>query len=166
MSNFRVFRQAAFIVLFVLTWATMISLVGADKPELATWENLNRVKIGNVIKVVLTGAKSYQSTYQSFTDEEILMLQESGMQHISRKDILRISAKLPEHRRRNALIGFASGAAVELGVGAIVDSASKKTGFGPDVPAGMIIGSTLGVLGGTLVGVFCPTGGWQEIYRR
>jgi hypothetical protein len=166
MSNFRVFRQTASIFLLVLTWATMSSLAGADKPGLTAWENLKRVKSGNVIKVVLTDEKSYQGPYQSSTDEEILLLQENGMQHISRKDILRISTKLPEHRRRNALIGFASGAAAGLGVGAIVDSASKKTGFGPDVPAGMIIGSTLGVLGGTLVGVFCPTGGWQEIYRR
>jgi len=163
MNNFQVFRQAALIILFVLTWATMISLAGADKPNLATWENLKQVKIGSVIKVVLTDAKSYQGPYQSFTDEEILMLQENGTQHISRKDILRISAKMPEHRRRNALIGLAAGTAAGLGTGAIVDSASKPN-FVPYV--GKVAGATLGILGGTLVGVALPTGGWQEIYRR
>jgi hypothetical protein len=163
MSNFRVFRRAASIILLVLTWATMSSLAGADKPDLAAWENLKRVKIGNVIKVVLTDAKSYQGPYQSFTDEEILMLQESGTQHISRKDILRISAKLPGHRGRNALIGLAVGTAAGLGVGAVVDALVKPH----LVPyAGKAAGSTLGLLGGTLIGVAGPTGGWQEIYRR
>jgi hypothetical protein len=162
MSNFRVLRQAT-IFLLVLTWATMISLAGADKPDLADWENFKRVKPGNIIKVVLIDAKSYQGPYQSFTDEEILIQQENGTQHISRKEVLRISAKMPGHRGRNTLIGLAAGTAVGLGVGAGVDAVTKP-GLVPY--AGKAIGSTLGLLGGTLIGVAVPTGGWREIYRR
>jgi hypothetical protein len=161
MSNFRVFRQAASIIPLVLTWATMSSLVGADKPDLASWENLKRVKPGTLIKVVLTDAKSYQGPYQSFTDEEISIGQENGARHISRKDILRISAKQPGHRGRNTLIGLAAGTAVGLGVGAVADA---KPHLFPN--AGKEVGSALGLLGGTLIGVAVPTGGWQEIYRR
>lgn len=164
MSHFRVFRRAASIFLLFLTWATMSSLAGADKPDLASWVNLKHVKIGNVIKVVLTDAKSYQGPYQSFTDEEIVILQEDGTQHISRKDILRISAKMPGHRGRNTLIGLAAGTAVGLGVGAGVDAARDPGGLFPN--GGKEIFTPIGMLGGTLVGVALPTGGWQEIYRR
>ncbi len=163
MNNFQVLRQAGSIFLLVLTWATMISLAGADKPDLADWENLKRVNPGNVIKVVLTDAKSYQGPYQSFTEEEILIQQENVSKHISRKEVLRISAKLSGHRGRNTLIGLAAGTAVGLGVGAVVDSKTNPE-FLPY--AGKATGSILGMLGGTVIGVAVPTGGWQEIYRR
>jgi hypothetical protein len=124
----------------------MMSLAGADKRDLATWDNLERVKSGNAIKVVLTDARSFQGPYQSFTSEEVLIQQEDGTQHINRKDVLRISAKLPGHRRRNALTGLVAGTAVGFGVGAGLDASTE-----PDFVsyAGKAIGSALGMLGGT-----------------
>jgi hypothetical protein len=163
MNNFQFLRQAGSIFLLVLTWATMISLAGPDKPDLADWENLKLVKSGSVMKVVLTDAKSYQGPYQSFTEEEILIQQENVSKHISRKEVLRISVKLPGHRGRNTLIGLAAGMAVGLGVGAVVDSKTNPA-FIPY--AGKVTGSILGMLGGTVIGVAVPTGGWREIYRR
>jgi hypothetical protein len=83
----------------------------------------------------------------------------------TRDEVSLVSAKKPGHRKRNALIGLASGAGAGLIIG--VAARNGSGGLGPNLDNVVTAGMTVaGALVGSIVGVLIPTGGWREVYKK
>ncbi len=147
---------------------TGLSLRAADpRAAMASWDNLQNLRPGQEIRVVLNDAKSYQGELQLLSDGGITLRQAAGEQTFARQDILRVSSKARGRRVRNALLGAAVGAGSGLGIGAAADHTScNHASFGPCFPnLGKEVITPLGALAGAVVGAVMPTGGWHGVYR-
>jgi len=147
---------------------TVLPLRAADsRAAIASWDNLQNLRPGQEIRVVLNDAQSYQGQLGSLSDGGITLRQAAGEQTFARQDILRVSSKAQKRRVRNALLGAAVGAGGGLGIGAAADHGScKNVSFGPCFPnLGKEVITPLGALAGAVVGAVMPTGGWHEVYR-
>jgi len=88
-----------------------------------------------------------------------------GQEMFDRQEISVVSVKKPSRRKRNTLIGVAAGAGVGLAIGiATRPSSGQWEVISPDVVAAGLVAA--GAIGGTLVGVIIPTGGWREVYKK
>jgi hypothetical protein len=136
----------------------------ADKTN---WDNLKQLAPGDAIRVVLKDGTAYRGKLEIVSDAEILVRTEMGNQTFTRQSVQQVSSKRVSHRKRNAFIGLAVGAAA----GVIVGVASPELGTGTCssgscVDAGPV--AALGFVGGAVgtgIGALFPTGGWREIYR-
>ena len=157
----QVLRQMNFAVLIFFFLSIPPSAVAASVAGLSSWENLNQLEKGQLVKVVLKDTKAYEGKFQARTEESIQLLIGEKEQTLLKKDALRISTKKQGHRLRNALIGTGIGTAAGLAVGAAAT-------HDDDFLRGAAIGFTtaIGLIGGAAVGAVIPTGGWEEIYRN
>ena len=159
----------------------LLCLAIIDKPILAAgtvtesaWDNLKTLAPGQRIRVILNNAKSVEGNLESVTAEALSVKQASGVESYARQDILRVSTKGQKHRGRNALLGAAGGAAVGLGIGALIDHNEGCRGahgsalFGPCIlggNAGKIVMPPVGAVGGVVTQILVPTRGWHDVYR-
>ena len=131
------------------------------------WDNLEQLAPGQQIRIVLKDARSFTANFQSVTDAALLVRLPNVDQAFERLNVLRVSSKRGSHRRRNALIGLAAGAATGVVVGVASPELGRgKCEQGSCVDAGTV--TALGVLGSGLgagIGALIPTGGWHDIYR-
>ena len=149
---------------------TRLPLRAADPgAAFATWDNLQSLKPGQEIRIVLNDAKSYQGELQSLSDSGITLRQAAGEQTLARQDILRVSSKTQKRRLRNALLGAGIGAGAGLGIGAAADHSQNCSQAGALGPCfknlGKEVFTPLGALAGAVVGAVVPAGGWHEVYR-
>jgi hypothetical protein len=146
----------------------IFSLVVAAQSQDSRWEKVKMLAPGMQIRIAAGTAKPVQGMLESVTDSDLVLTQGAGPQSFSRPQIMSVSVKKNEHRRRNALIGLAVGMVAGAGIGAGIGAsqANNCRGFlcGLALPADAAVGGIFGLVGGTLAGVFWPTGGWREIY--
>ena len=161
-----------FIALTLSGFGTVTGLplrAAAPGAPIASWDNLQNLRPGQEIRVVLNDAKSYQGEFGSLSDGGLTLRQAAGEQTFARQDILRISSKAEKRRMRNALIGAGVGAGAGLGIGAAGDhsqNCSQPGALGPCFKnLGKEVLTPLGALGGAVVGAVTPTGGWHDVYR-
>ncbi len=133
----------------------------------SAWAGLNHtpaMSAGTQIEVRTTGNQRSRGQFTTAEDDALVMMTANGPQRIPRAMVLRISAKKPGHRLRNALIGLGIGAAAGLAVGAGQDASCSPHCFLGNNLAKAIL-TPAGAVVGLIVGVVLPTGGWREIYR-
>jgi hypothetical protein len=144
---------------YVLFFAFILSTFGATASPLraakSDWDNLTMLKPGQLIRVELNDAKSYEGALQAVNDEGITLRRVAGEQTFARRDILRVSRKAKNHRFRNELIGTAIAAILVTPIIA----ASRRNDLNLNVLP------LLFVPVGTGIGATISTGEWHEVYR-
>jgi hypothetical protein len=163
----------AVILIPILCLAAAAQVPASDRALASHWENVKMLALGTQIRIADDASKPgapqrIQGTLESVTDSELVIKQGTGTQSFPRAQIVGVSVKKNEHRRRNALVGLgvgaAAGAAIGFGIG--YAQCNKAGGWcGLDQAGGAAIGGIGGLVGGTLTGVFWPTG-WRKIYTR
>lgn len=128
------------------------------------WSAVERLTSGQELKVILQDGASRRGSFESATDNGVVVRSGKGEQTLSRDQVTRILIEWKSHRRRNALIGAGIGAGAGLGAGASVDHCSKNSivctgnkGKAILTPAFALIGAGIGAL--------IPSGGWRQVYR-
>jgi hypothetical protein len=150
----------------------MLAFHAAAQTPASKWDGLKMLAPGTEVRVasISTPAhrKPIQGALESVTDSELVLLQAGGPQTFARTQILSVSVNGKDHRVRNAFIGLGLGFAVGGGIGAAVGEgqAHNCRGLlcGIALPADAVAGGIVGIVGGTLAGVFWHTGGWHKIY--
>ena len=163
----------AVILIPILSLAAAAQVPASDRTPASHWDNVKMLAPGTQIRVAGDATKpgapqQIQGTLESVTDSELIIQPGAGTQSFPRAQIVSVSVKKNEHRRRNALVGLgvgaAAGAAIGFGIG--YGQCNKTSGWcGLDQAGGALIGGIGGLVGGTLTGVFWPTG-WRKIYNR
>ncbi len=149
----------------------ILCLAAAAQTSASKWDTLRMLAPGTEVRVASANAKPIQGALESVTDSDLVLRQAGGPKSFGRTQILSVSVKGKDHRRRNALIGLGVGTAAGLAIGYGVghsqaNTCSSKGGWfcGLDEGAGTIVGGIAGIVGGTLTGVFWNTGAWRKIY--
>jgi len=125
---------------------------------------------GTQIRIASGKSLPILGTLESVSDSDLVFTQGAGPQSFPRAEITGISIKKKGHRLRNTLIGFGvgtlAGAAIGFSVGEAQESGCKVSNgcFGLEAAGATGAGGIIGLVGGTLTGLFRPTGGWQKIY--
>lgn len=144
-------------VLALLT-TTMAAQTTAD------W-NVVKALTGRTEVRIIVGSRSVRGEVERITNDVLVVTTRNGQEMFDRPQVSVVSVKKPSHRKRNTLIGLASGTGVGLGIGI---AARPKPGQLEVITPGVITAgfTAAGAIGGTLVGVIIPTGGWREVYRK
>jgi hypothetical protein len=146
----------------------ILSFAAAAQAPVSSWEIVKMLPSGTQVRVAAATAKPIQGTLESVTDSELVVLKPgTGTQSLPRAMVASVSLKGKDHRLRNALIGLGVGTAAGLGIGyGVGRSGCRSTDgwCGLDTSFGTVVGGVGGLVGGTLLGVFWPTGGWHKIY--
>ena len=145
----------------VLFLALIVSIFGATASHLraanSKWENLTILKPGQLIRVELNDAKSYEGAFRALNDEGITLRRAAGEQTFARKDVLRVYFKSKNHTWRNTAIGAVIGVILAIPLVA----ANNHNGWWNSIwwiwP--VFVGPCAGI------GAAIPTGGWQEVYH-
>jgi hypothetical protein len=138
------------------------------------WANLRTLTAGAEIRVVATGQQAIRGTFQSVTEDALIVGQPQGERTLARSTVTSVSARKKNHRIRHMLIGLGVGAAGGLAAGAGLDSAYPcrymdlgcvpAPGIGT-YPSAKEIVTPIGAVLGLAVGAILPAGGWRGIYR-
>jgi len=137
-------------------------VVAAGSPVRAgssEWNYLTNLQLGQLIRVELNDARSYEGLLQAVHAEDITLRQSIGEQTYERKNVLRVYFKDKNHRLRNTLIG----AGIGVGLAALAVKANH-TGENTGIRSiGWVWPVGIGVFGG--IGAAMPTAGWHLVYR-
>ncbi len=123
----------------------------------SNWDNLQQLKPGQTIRVVLVNAQSHKGKFSSVSDAALSLTDDKVERAFHRADVLRVSTVDDGKRRRNKLIGLGIGAGAGLaaGVGTFVAFGSTVSpnhaaaGLGAiGAGAGAGVGAALGRLSG------------------
>jgi hypothetical protein len=158
------------ILILILSFAAAAQTPSqtSTRTSAAKWEGLKSLTSFIEVRVASANAKPVQGALESVTDSALVLKQAGGSVSFDRAQIRSVSVKGKEHRLRNAMIGLGVGTALGVGIGYGVGRAGcGKGGWCDwDAAAGTAIGGISGLVGGTLLGVFWHTGGWQKIYTQ
>ncbi len=149
---------------FGLVLALMAAPAGAQTTVVAGWSAVQGLALGTQVRIK-DASRSSAGKLDAVTDDSLVMTTGKGRETFGRQQVVTVSAKKPNHRGRNTLIGLGIGAAAGVVVGV---AGRNKTGQLNIIPNSVIIGGTtaVGALIGTLIGVVIPTGGWRVIYKK
>jgi hypothetical protein len=142
----------------------ILSLACPGQSSGSNWENVKAIAPGTQIRLVIDKAKPLMGSLQSVTDGEVVFKHGSGPRSVARSQITSISVRKKGHRLRNALIGLGTGTALGLLVGHGFARNCPGWFCGLSADADTAVGGVGGLVGGTLVGLFWPTGRWQKVY--
>jgi hypothetical protein len=132
----------------------------------ANWDSVKQLAPGAEIRATTTDGRSVQGTFQSATDDGIVVATSKSTETVNRTTITKVATRGKNHRKRNALIGLGVGAAGGLIAGAASDSTCPASGcFIVGKNFGKEVLTPVGALIGVIVGVVIPTGRWHETYR-
>ena len=117
---------------------------------------------------IAVGSRTVDGNLQNVSDDSLAVNSGKGQEMFTRQEVVRVSVKKSDHRRRDALIGLGIGA----GVGALFGGAASCDTGGvvciSKPSKGALVG--IGALGvgavGALIGVLLPTGGWRKVYEQ
>lgn len=130
------------------------------------WDAMKTLTPGMEVRVAAASAKPVQGALDSVTDSALVLKQAGGSKSFDRAQVLSVSVKGKERRLRNAMIGLGVGTALGVLVGYAAKHCSNGGWCNFDAGVGSAIGGVSGLVGGTLTGVFWPTGGWRKIYMQ
>jgi len=150
------------VVLPLLGLLVSSSLCGAQNPA---WNNLKQLSLGQQVRVLVNGKKSFKGQFQSTTDDAIIIRSKGADQTLSRTSVQQVSSRRSGHRGWHALIGAAIGAGAGLGTGAAIDNDCSHNSIVCTGNKGKAILTPVFGLLGAGIGALLPTGGWQEVYR-
>ena len=148
----------------------VLSIAAAAQTPVSSWETVKMLPPGTQIRITSGKSLPILGTLASVSDSDLVFTQGAGPQSFPRAEISSISVKRKGHRLRNALIGFGvgtvSGAAIGFAIGEAQESGCKVSNgcFGLEAVGATGAGGIVGLVSGTLTGLFWPTGGWQKIY--
>jgi hypothetical protein len=156
-------RAAAAGALFLL-----LNLPSAFGQSQENWDQVKQIASGQQIRVTTSDHRDLRGTFQSATDDALMLATSGSQQMLSRAMVAKVATKGKSHRLRNTLIGAGAGAGGGLILGAVVDSQchpneflgcflGKNAGKEYLTPAGAAIGA--------IVGVLLPTGHFHDVYR-
>jgi hypothetical protein len=158
--------------MFKLTRAVAVllafALAAAAQSPAQNWDNIKALAVGTLVRIAV-GSRTVDGNLQNVSDDSLAVNSGKGQEMFTRQEVVRVSVKKKDHRRRNALIGLGIGA----GVGAVLGgAASCNSGGGFPCIAkpseGTLVG--IGAFGvgavGALVGVLLPTGGWRKVSKQ
>jgi hypothetical protein len=151
-------------VIRVAALAALAAMAAFAQANVADWNVVKGLAAGTEVRVTI-GGRTVHGKVESITDDAVVVTGEKGRESIDRRQVSGASVKKTSHRKRNALIGLAVGTGAGLGVG--IDARAKSDQL-KVVPNSAVVAAftAAGALGGLLVGVLIPTGGWREIYRK
>ena len=105
--------------MFATLFLAVTVVLGAVLPGMAqsrkdNWENLKQLQAGHKVKVVEMDLKAWDGRLVSVSDEAITIREKRQNQEITvdRAKVLRVTDLHRSRRGRNALLGFAAGAAL------------------------------------------------------
>ncbi len=141
-------------VLFVLFF---VSQLGFAREKKDSWENLNRLRLGQKIEVVDLQSRSLQGTLLSFSEERISLRVGQDEVPVQRANVLRVVSRQPKRLRDAAIaaaIGVGAGLAIAIPIW-ITEGATVSPG---------ILGPLIGGGAGAGIGAAVPLGS-RTIYR-
>jgi len=145
----------------------ILSLACLGQSSSSNWGNVKAIAPGTQIRLVIGTAKPVMGSLESVTDTDFVLTQATGPQTYARPQITSIKVRKKDHRLRNALIGLGVGTAVGLAVGYGAGRAQSNCNgslCGWQADGATVGGGIVGLVVGTLAGVFWPTGGWRKVY--
>lgn len=138
----------------------VVSSIAFGQPAEDSWSNLSRLRVGQKIEVVDMKLKSVTGSFVAFSQEAISLLVGTARISIPQPNVLSVKHRAASHRKRNALLGLAIGAAAGMAIGAIKLGTNHET---DELPA-FVYAAPLGAIPGVVVGAALPTG-QVTIYR-
>lgn len=153
---------------FACRLAALLALLAtamAAQTNVINWNTVKALAAGTQVRVS-AGSRPVNGRIEQVTDDALVVTSGKGQETFGRQQVSAVSVKKLSHRGRNALIGLAAGTGAGLGIG--VAAARTNSGQLAIVPNGAIVAgfAVAGALGGSIVGVVIPTGGWREIYSK
>lgn len=153
---------------FVCRLAELLALVAtamAAQTNVVNWNGVKALATGTQVRIS-AGSRPVDGKIDRVTDDALVVTAGKGRETFDRQQVSTVWLRKPSHRGRNALIGLAAGTGAGLGIGmAVSRTNSAQLSI---IPSGAIVAgfTVAGALGGSIVGVVIPTGGWREIYRK
>ena len=126
-----------------------------------SWQNLNKLHGGDKIQVVEANRTKVIGQFVSVSDTSISLDAGGTTQNILSQDVKTVKLMKNKHRLRNTLVLAGAGAGIGAGIGAAAHKSCPSTQSfcfdigGRTFPA--IIGGTIGLIGGGVVGVLLPS---------
>jgi hypothetical protein len=151
-----------------LLWPTLLmtfaTALVAQSP--AGWGSVKQISAGRDVRITMTDGRNVRGTFQSATDDAMVVATPTGQESLSHPLVSRVASKGRNHRLRNAAIGLGVGAGGGLALGAGADHSCSKSGcfpFGNNF--GKELFTPLGAVAGLVVGGLWPSGIWHDLYR-
>lgn len=146
----------------------VFAFVAAAQSPAQNWDNVKALAVGTLVRIAV-GSRTVDGDLQNVSDDSLAVNSVKGQETFMRQEVVRVSVKKSDHRRRNALIGLGIGAGVGALLGAAASCNSGGGFFCISKPSeGTLVG--IGAFGvgaaGALVGVLLPTGGWRGVYKQ
>jgi len=135
------------------------------RQELGNWDNARHMPVGTEIRVTMTNDRNLRGTFQSATDDALIVATPTAQESLNRTMILRVSSKGRSRRLRNTLLGLGEGASAGLATGALIDTLCPRNGCLGGDNVGKEVFTPIGAAVGLAVGALWPTGGWHDVYR-
>jgi hypothetical protein len=153
---------------FACRLAALLALLATAmvaQTNVMNWNTVKALAAGTQVRVS-AGSLPVNGRIEQVTDDALVVTSGKGRETFGRQQVSAVSVKKLSHRGRNALIGLAAGTGAGLGIG--VAAARTNSGQLAIVPNGAIVAgfAMAGALGGGIVGVAIPTGGWREVYSK
>jgi len=142
----------------------LLTTTMAAQTNVADWNTVKALTTGTQVRIT-AGSRTVRGEIERTTDDVLVVTTGKGQEMFDRQEVSAVSVKKPSHRKRNTLIGLAAGTGVGLGIG--IATRPKPGQLEVITPDAITAGFTAaGAIGGTLVGVIIPTGGWREVYKK
>jgi len=136
----------------------------AAQTSVAEWNAVKALTTGTQVRITV-GSRTVRGGIDRTMDGALVVTTEKGQEMFDRQEVSVVSVKKPSHRKRNTLIGLAAGTGAGLGIG--IATRPKPGQLEIITPDAITAGFTAaGAIGGTLVGLIIPPGGWREVYKK
>jgi hypothetical protein len=126
----------------------------------SAWRNLQQLKPGQQVRIVLKDARSYTGTFDQADDEAITLRAHGTDRTLSGLTVQRVETRTGGHRWRHLAIGAAIGAGAGVGIGAAFGSSNGFIKRGQAIA----VAAPSAALLGAAIGAAMPSGGWKNVY--
>jgi len=133
-----------------------VPILGFGQDKTASWQELQRLKAGNTIRVIQKNAPDIQGKFLRFSAEEVFVEVGKKEMSVGRAVVQRIDVKKRSKRILHALLGAGAGAAAGLAV--FAGANSEDAFYGTALPLFPVL-----VGAGTVTGALLP--GYSTIYK-
>lgn len=126
-----------------------------------SWNNLGQLRAGQKIQVTDMKLKSVEGKFAAFSEDSISLIAKRDRVSIPRANVFSVKNLERSHRRRNALLGLAIGAAGGVAAGAIKGATYHEEG---ETGVFVLLLAPIGAGIGAGVGAALPAG-QATVYR-
>ncbi len=148
---FRWVAGAAFAIL-------VLSVHPALAEDSSNWADLSKIRPGEKIQIVREKMKTVNGTFESFSDDSIVVRQKSADVVVPKREVVRVTITGRSKRLRNLAIGAAAGAGTGFLIGHIVTREKHD-----DWQTIVSFSTMVGLAGGT--GIGASIAGHPTVYR-